>query len=236
MAFSLIMQSFLEERFYHYLYEYYPERAYDAVLTGFQLYAYQRGLRGAQRAIRDGAPLNFENYQKYREVVSTPEMKAIDPPSRSDKTLNEEEFVGRTYRCLTHDFFREVNAPKEVEQIFCRHIDSVNVHGFNPEIHYESVSTLYESGCCVQRALNPKYSADMKFGVRMPDAPPFPYIIANEYFSMSKVLINSFGETGQIVSQKVKEDFIKTYGQEDWNEIEQYKDADFNSPFIWPEK
>lgn len=233
MSFSLIMQPFLCERFYHYIQQYRPKQAYDAILTGFQLYAYQRGLRAAQRSIRDGAPLNFENYRKYHEVVPTAEMQKIDKRSRNEKTLNREEFVGRTYECVIHDFFLEADAPKEIEELYCRHIDCVNVHGFCPDIHYESISTLRESGCCVQRSLRPQYESNIEFGLKMPDAPPYAYLVANEYASISKILTFAFGAIGDAVSGLVKMDFIEHFGQEDWEEIEKYLDADFNSPFAW---
>ncbi|MGM9639318.1 MAG: L-2-amino-thiazoline-4-carboxylic acid hydrolase [Butyricicoccaceae bacterium] len=228
MAFSIGMQAFLADRYYARLKARFPDQTDDAMLTAFHRYAWQRGFRAAQRAVRDKAPLNFENYQKYREVVSTPEMKKIDPPSTNAHTLTHEEFVGRTYTCLTHDLFRQWDSPAEVELLFCRHIDSLNVAGFNPDLHYVSESTLYQSPCCVQRSLKPEFGPDMQFGVRMPDAPPYPFIIANEYYAMRQVFEAIFGQGGADAAEEVRQDFINTYGQADWDEVERYKDADFD--------
>lgn len=231
MPFFLDMQAYLTDRFYRHLHCRFPEQAYNAMLTAFHLYAFQRGLRAAQRAVRDNVPLDFEHYQAYREVVSTPEMKALDKPSRAEHTLTPEEFVGRTYECLTHDLFRELDSPAEVELLFCRHIDSLNVAGFNPDLHYVSESTLYESSCCVQRSRHPQFTPGMELGRRMPDAPPYPFIVANEFYAFRQVLTAIFGQEGETVSQLAQVDFIQRYGQDCWDQVSQYEGADFNIPY-----
>ena len=53
MPFSLDMQAYLTDRFYRHLHCRFPEQAYNAMLTAFHLYAFQRGLRAAQRVARD---------------------------------------------------------------------------------------------------------------------------------------------------------------------------------------
>lgn len=229
MAFTIKMQAFLTDRYYHYLKEKYPEQAIDALTTAFNYYAIQRGRRAAQRAIRDKAPLNFENYQKYREVVSTDAMKAIDGAGRSHKILNEKEYVGFTFECPNgHGAFRELNSPVEAELVFCRHIDKCNVYGFSSDIPYEVVSTFCDSPLCIHRSPNPGCRPDTNLAERMPDAPPYPFIVANEYFSMREILVAIFDEGGEEIAKAVKQDFISHYGPDDWDEICKYKDANFN--------
>ncbi len=228
MAFSIKMQAFLADRYYHYLKKRFPEQAMDAFQAAFYRYASQRGIRAAQRAVRDGNPLDFENYQRYREVVSTPEMKAIDGQGRSEHLITGTRYVSHIYECATHQIFRALNSPVEVEQFFCYHIDKYNVQGFNPDISYEVVSTLCDSSCCTHHAGPAPMNPDMKLGARMTAAPPYPFIVANEYFTMKKVLEAIFGEPGTDISEAVKQDFIQYYEPADWEEICRYRDADFD--------
>ena len=228
MAFCIKMQPFLADRYYHYLKEAFPEQAMDAFMTAFHRYASQRGIRAAQRAIRDGAPLNFEHYQKYREVVSTPQMREIDGPGRSEHTVTENCYTGHVYECSSHNCFRELNSPEEVEQFFCYHIDRFNVHGFNPDLPYEVISTLCDSSCCVHRAGPTPIRPGAELGKRMEDAPPYPFIVANEYFTMKKMITAIFGEPGRSIAEAVKEEFIRQYGSEDWAELCRYQHVDFD--------
>ena len=228
MAFSIKMQAFVADRYYHYLKERFPKQAMDAFMAAFYRYATQRGIRAAQRAIRDGVPLDFENYQKYREVVSTPEMKAIDGIGHSEHTITDTEYISHVFECAAHRMFRELNSPAEVEEFFCRHIDKYNVEGFNADIPYKVVSTLYNSSCCTHCVGPAPMNPNMKLGVRMEDAPPYPFIISNEYFTMKKVIEAIFGEDGTDIAEAVKQDFIQYYELSDWEEICRYRDADFD--------
>lgn len=228
MAFCIKMQPFLADRYYYYLEKKYPEQAMDAFMTAFHRYVTQRGIRAAQRAIRDQAPLNFENYQKYREVVSTPTMRLVDGPSRSEHTISETDYHGRVYQCSCHTMFRELDTPKELEVFYCTHVDRYNVEGFNEDIPYEVTTTMYDSPCCTHHAGPTLIDPDMKFGVRMPDAPPYPFIVANQYFTMKKMLETIWDEEGTAIAESVKKDFIRYFGEKDWEEINRYRDADFD--------
>ena len=229
MALSLKMQVFFVDRFYHYLKEEFPEQAMDALQVAFQRYVTLRGNRGAQRAVRDKRPLNFENYQRYREVVSTPEMRRMDGVSRNEHYLTDEVWVGCTYECPSgHGALREFGSPEELEQFFCKHVDRYNVLGFNPDIHYEAVTTLCDSDCCIHRAERPCVSPGAELGKRADDAPPFPFILASEYYVMKEVIEAIFGEKGEEISANVQRDFVKTYSEEDWQQLTPYANANFD--------
>lgn len=229
MAFSTNMQAYFVDRFYRRLRERFSERqTMGALTTAFHQYVFQRGSRAAQRAVQDGAPLDFEHYHKYREVVSTEEMKREDGPGRSERDLSPELYEGRIYDCTTHRLFRQLDSPEQVEQFFCKHIDSMNVRSFNPDIPYWVESTLYDADVCLHRSPNPGCPAETDIGARMPDAPPFPYLLANQFYSMSQVIEAIFGLPGREICQAVQSDFIARYGQADWNQIARYQGADFN--------
>ncbi|MGN0159141.1 MAG: L-2-amino-thiazoline-4-carboxylic acid hydrolase [Brotaphodocola sp.] len=228
MAFCIKMQPFLADRYYHYLKEKFPEQAMDAFKAAFYRYGTQRGIRAAQRAIRDKAPLNFQNYQNYREVQSTPEMRAIDGPGRSDHAVHDGEYLSHVYVCSCHTLFREMNTPREIEEFYCTHIDRFNVEGFNADIPYTVTTTLYDSPCCTHHAGPCEIEPDIAFGIRMPDCPPYPFIVANEYFTMKQVIEAIWDEEGTAIADAVRDDFIKKYGIEDWKEICKYQNVDFD--------
>lgn len=228
MPFSLKMQPYLADRFYHYLLEagFPEEQALNGTMVAFKRYVTLRGNRGAQRAVRDNVPLTFENYQRYREVVSTPEMAAIDGKSRGEDTLTPDLWTGITYECPTgYGAFREFGSPGELEQAFCLHVDRFNVEGFNSDISYEV--TLGDCPCCVHQVKNPGLAPGFSF-VKAPDAPPYPFVIASQYYTMAEVMAAIFGEAGETVCQQVRADFIEKYGADCWAEMEKYKDANFD--------
>ena len=69
-------------RYYIRLTEQFGDRGWEAFIHGIQYYGSQRGRRMAQRAIRDGKPLTYENYCRYGEWVNTEEIKAMGAANR----------------------------------------------------------------------------------------------------------------------------------------------------------
>jgi len=228
MAFAQNMQAYLIDRYYHYLNERFPEQAEDALLTAFHRYMFQQGNRAAQRAVRDKKPLDFENYERYREVVSTEEMKREDSPHGGERHLSPELFEVKIYQCTAHRLFGQLGTPKAAERIFCRHVDKMNVWGFNPDIPYEVRQILCDAEYCLQVCKNPGCAADAPINTRMPDAPPFPYIMANQFASMGQIIEAIFGDAGREINDAVRRDFIERYGESDWSQIEPYLDSDFD--------
>ncbi len=231
MAFAQNMQAYVIDRYYHYLHESFPEQAEDALLTAFHLYMFQQGNRGAQRAVRDGNSLDFRNYERYREVVSTEEMIREDSPHISEYTLSSDLFEVRISVCTAHRLFGQLGTPIEAEKLFCRNVDEMNVKGFNPHLPYHVDHILCENDVCIQRCEKPGCPEGTSLGERMPDAPPFPFIMANQFVSMGKVIRAIFGDKGQEINEKVIEDFIERYGRDDFSKIEVYFDSDFEIPY-----
>ncbi len=231
MAFAQNMQAYLIDRYYFYLNESFPEKAEDALLTAFHLYMFQQGNRAAMRAVRDGNPLDFLNYERYREVVSTEEMIREDSPHGGVQTLNPDMFEVKIGVCTAHRLFGQLGTPIEAERIFCRNVDTMNVNSFNPHIPYTVDCILCDSDICIQRCPNPGCPEGTNLGERMPDAPPFPYIMANQFVSMGKVIRAIFGEAGREINEKVIADFIRRYGEGDFSKIAVYFDSDFEIPY-----
>lgn len=231
MAFAQNMQAYLIDRYYHHLHAAFPEQAEDTLLTAFHLYMFQQGSRGAQRAVRNGDPLDFANYERYREVVSTEEMLREDAPHLSTHTVTDGCFEARITTCTAHRLFGQLGTPPEAERLFCQNVDTMNVKGFNPHIPYRVDSILCDSEVCIQRCPQAGCKADTNFSERAPDAPPFPYIMANQFVSMGKVIRAIFGEGGQAINEQVIAEFIGRYGKEDFSKIAVYFDSDFEIPY-----
>lgn len=70
MGFNEMTHAFLAARYYIRLTEQFGDRGREAFIHGIQYYGSQRGRRMAQRAIRDGKPLTYENYCRYGEWVN----------------------------------------------------------------------------------------------------------------------------------------------------------------------
>ena len=60
MGFNEKTHAFIAAKFYVHLTEHFGERGKAAFTHAVRYYAEQRGRRMAQRAIRDGQPLNYE--------------------------------------------------------------------------------------------------------------------------------------------------------------------------------
>ena len=230
MAFAQNMQCFVIDRYYRYLHEKFPSQCEDALLTAFHLYMFQQGSRGAQRAVRDGNVLDLYNYQRYREVVSTPEMIKEDSPHISERTLTHDYYETRISVCTAHRLFRQLDTPEAAERVFCENVDTMNVKGFNPHLQYHVDCILLDSNICIQRCDNINCPFET-LGKRMEDAPPFPYIMANMFVSMGKVIKAIFGDEGVEINQKVQNDFVERYGKEDYEKISEYLNSDFEVPY-----
>ncbi len=62
----------------------------------------------------------------------------------------------------------------------------------------------------------------------MPDAPTFPYIMANLFTTFEEILSAIFGQAGHDISGAVQKDFADRYGPEDWEQINQYMGSNFD--------
>lgn len=228
MAFAQNMQCFVLDRYYRHLKEQFPEQTLDALLTAFHRYMFQLGNRAAQRAVRDKNPLDFEHYERYREVVSTEEMIREDSPHDGVSTLSPKLWDSETHVCTAHRLFGQLGTPAELELLFCHHVDKMEADGFNPDIPYEVLSVLCDSDVCHHRCVNPGCAADAPIRVRMPDAPPFPYIMANLFTTFEEVLSAIFGQAGHDISAKVRQEFIDRYGEGDWAQITPFFGSNFD--------
>lgn len=229
MAFTLKMSAFLSAEFHRYLTEAFGEQGRNAFLYGFRHYANQRGERIAQRCIREGLDMTYENYIRFHEVISSEDMKSIDGTGSSDKISYSPHYISHVHACPVGNQFREMGASQDAIDAYCQHIDIYVCGGFNPEIDYNVDHTkLQKDDYCVHRVMNANIDPNKKLSQFYDHAGPFPYIVANFYFSMREALVAIFDEKGAAIADRVKDDFIREYGQEDWDVVAQYKETNFN--------
>ena len=75
MEFNERVHAYIAAKYYVHLTERFGERGKKAFLHATQYYAFQRGRRMAQRAIRDGQELTQATYNYYGEWVNTESAK-----------------------------------------------------------------------------------------------------------------------------------------------------------------
>ena len=228
VAFSMGMSAFFADRYYTYLKKAFGEQGRNAFLQGFHHYATQRGRRMAQRVIRDGLPLTYESYCQYPEVVASEDMKPNDPPGRSEKIAHDTDFISHVYACPVHAKFAQMGTDEEISVLYCSLIDIYQCEGYNPEIKYHVDQTLNTADYCIHRIENACLDPQKPLPRHTEDSPPFPYICANFFYSVRESIVSIFGDKGAEIAEAVRQDFIAEYGQADWDEIETYKDQNFN--------
>ena len=110
MGFNEMTHAFLAARYYIRLTEQFGDRGREAFIHGIQYYGSQRGRRMAQRAIRDGKPLTYENYCRYGEWVNTEEIKAMGAANRVEIGGYDPDYIMNIYSCPWFAQFQKMGA------------------------------------------------------------------------------------------------------------------------------
>ncbi|WP_300329475.1 L-2-amino-thiazoline-4-carboxylic acid hydrolase [Fusobacterium sp.] len=127
------------------------EKGKEAAIKGTILYAKERGLRMAMRALNDGQELTPNNYMVYGEwvdykKVSKAEIKSITPEYRTNSLV-----------CGWCEAWKKYNL-MEYGKIYCTYIDKNLVTGFNPNNKLEIDSLLsFGEKCCAFHWVGAKF-------------------------------------------------------------------------------
>lgn len=227
MGFNEMVHAFIAAKFYVYLTERFGERGKSAFLHATRTYAEQRGRRMAQRAIRDGQPLNFETYCRYGEWASTEEMQAMGLQNQAKVRSLSPDYEVHIFVCPWHEQFRRMGLP-EAGELYCRDLDASICRGFNPEIDYKTLQTLHDHDRCVQvvRDANLKKGLPSKDPANMKS---FEYHCAHSYWTYSETATAIFGAAGQQAAAQVLKDFAQEYGEQLADTLVGYRDVDFDA-------
>ena len=224
MGFNEKVHAYIAAKFYVHLTEAFGERGRQAFIHGTQYYAMQRGRRMAQRAIRDGQPLTQATYNYYGEWISTEETKALGHQNISE-SLSDGSI--KVTQCPWHMQFKEMGLT-EAGAEYCRHLDSAISRGFNPYLNYVVDQTLHTSDCCIHRVLAEPIESGAERGKNPASLKDFEYHCAHSYWAYAEITEAIFEIEGDVVNQKVLDDFKKDYGEEMAEIMKSYQDTNFN--------
>lgn len=229
MGFNEMTHAYIAARYYVRMTETFGERGRAAFIHGVQYYGSQRGRRMAQRAIRDGQPLNYETYCRYGEWVNTEEIVSKGLANRVEVSRYDPDYVMNIYACPWHAQFKNMGM-KDAGLAYCSVLDASICRGFNPEITYEVPQTLHDHDHCIQIVRNAGLSPEAKAGLTKNPAglKSFEYHCAHAYWAFGEVTESIFGEEGKKVNAQVLEDFAAEYGKEMADTIAGYRDTNFN--------
>ena len=224
MGFNETVHAYIAAKFYTYMTEEFGERGKKAFLHGTQGYAYQRGRRMAQRAIRDGYELNQAAYNGYGEWATTDDVREMGCAIQSDHT---QEGIMKITACPWHAMFKKMGAT-EAGTIYCGDLDASISRGFNPELGYKVDQTLHTADCCIHRVINGDINASSGRTKAPDDVKDFNYHCAHLYFAYAEVCAAIFEEAGEAVNKKVLADFTADYGKEMADDLMKYEGTNFN--------
>ena len=224
MAFNEKSHAFIAARFHFYLTGHFGEKGKKAFIHATQYYAGQRGRRMAQRAIRDGYPLNPETYQLYGEWIPTKEMAMANENHVVD-VKSTDPYEIHIFRCPWHIQFVEMGL-NDAGKDYCDHLDCSIYRGFNPEIEFEVIQTLFTDHCCIHKINSSGFEENSEGTKKY--VQDFEYHCAHSYWAYNEVTGAIFGVKGEEVNSKVLKDFADAYGLEAADKLAEYKHTNFN--------
>lgn len=227
MGFNEMSHAFLSAKYYVRLTEAFGDRGRAAFIHGIQYYGSQRGRRMAQRAIRDGQPLNYETYCRYSEWVNTEEVQAMGAANKVEVAGYDPDYVMNIFSCPWHQQFKNMGL-KEAGLAYCSVLDASICRGFNPDITYEVPQTLHDHDHCIQIIRNAGLAPETKVEKRPEGLKSFEYHCAHTYWSLREVSAAVFGKEGEEAAELVLKDFAGEYGSEMADIIAGYRDTNFN--------
>ncbi|HCU08731.1 MAG TPA: hypothetical protein DF480_07215 [Clostridiales bacterium] len=211
--FSELSHAFIVGCYYRELKKAFGERGVRAFAHMTILYGQQRGSRMAQRAIRDGKPLDFASYRAYGEWQST-EAAIRCMGGFSSRILSvapdHEEHIDR---CPWAWQFEEMGL-QECGVVYCTHLDQAIARGFNPYITFDVLQSVNDHDCCIQVMRDAQFSDGQTFPKDPKNVKGFDYHCGHLYKTFSEISGSVFGEEGEGIAAHVLTEFSQKYGGE----------------------
>ena len=228
MNFTERHHAFISACFYRHLRDEGFRSYRDAFWFASRRYAEQRGSRMAQRAIRDGKPLDYTSYRLYGEWAPTAESRAEGFRNEDTFSVTKEgdDIVFKYLVCPWSGQYLDMGL-KDGANLYCSDLDAAIVRGFNPKLTYDVVQTMHDrQDFCLQI---------MRGAASLPDPGPqdpdnvkdFGYHCGHVYSTFSKAMAAIYGERGKELSQTVLSDFAQEYGKELAAELERQAARDY---------
>lgn len=225
MAFTERHHAFISATFYRLLKERCPGTADATFVMATQRYGEQRGSRMAQRAIRDGCPLDFATYKAYGEWTYTEPALAAGEHIKVLSTSPDLHY--QVFACPWHDQYLAMDLI-EGACLYCQHIDLAIARGFNPSLVFEVRSTMHKQEKCdfVLKGANLDQRTCQADPARV--RMPFDYHCGHVYTTFSLIVQSIHGESGKAVGAAALEAFRQAYGEDLARALASFRQVDFN--------
>jgi len=219
--------AFIAAAFYDELTKAFGERGKAAFVQATQRYAEQRGSRMAQRAIRDGKPLNFQTYKEYGEWVNTKTVIDAQENNQSTNLQWSPDLVTKITRCPWAIEFASLGM-QEGGVVYCTHLDKAIVRGFNPYLVFNTTQSLHDHEYCIQISEGANFEEGQTF-VRDPkNQRGFDYHCGHSYKTYSQITEAIFSSEGRKISANVLDRFAERYGRDMADKLLSYRNVDFD--------
>lgn len=219
--------AFIAARYYDHLTRRFACRGREAFIHATRSYAEQRGRRMARRAIRDGEKLNWTNYYRYGEWVSSPDCIAEGTSNQFSFIRYEPEGVLEITRCPWKAQFTDMGADATAGALYCSVLDDSIARGFNPELHYTIERTMETDVTCIHRLKDVDFGPDTDLSKREGVTKDFDYHCGHLYWVFRTVTCAVFGPEGGEVAEQVLRDVREQYGEETAEKLKQFEQTNF---------
>lgn len=213
--------AFIAAQYYRLIHELDPAGAERVFLFCTRKYAEERGARMAQRALRDGCELTLGTYMSYGEWEYT------DPSFSENEVLEtapDHHYL--VHKCPWNTQFSEMGA-MDCAESYCRDLDLSLARGFNPDVHFETRSTMHSAGVCDftlhgagEKPRPPRDKNNQR---------PFAFHCGHLLATFARCVGNIYGSRGYAATAEVERRFGEQYGQEALGELLANKARDFSS-------
>ncbi|MBR4906984.1 MAG: L-2-amino-thiazoline-4-carboxylic acid hydrolase [Clostridia bacterium] len=184
----------------------------EIFLFALRTYGSQRGRRMAQRALRDGRPLDFASYRYYSEWSFTQDFLA-DAGTFFRETERGENYFYEVYDCPWNRVYQQLGLP-DGALLYCRDLDRAIAHGFNPDLRYEVERFEDAPLLCRQMQFDAHLECDRDYPAPDPaNKRDFTYHCGHVLAVFRRVLRNCLGTTGDEITAAVLSDFSERFGK-----------------------
>ncbi len=207
------------------------QRGEAIIRKGIRQYGEQRGRRMAQRAQANKHECSMLNYIAYSEYRPTPgvfELKIIEriPHARA-----------QTPKCPWYAAWKE-NGLLAVGRLYCSEIDTALVHGYNPELQMDLISTLTEGAThcefvyhnadiTIPNYLLIQYRRTISPGMKAVRS--WDYHVGHLFSILEKVVIEELDQVGEKAIQAGLAEFGRRYGEQAMRRVVASRSEDYDS-------
>lgn len=205
--------AFITASFFKVLKEEGLENYLQTFLFATRIYATQRGMRMALRAVRDGRPLNFASYRWYSEWAFTDDFLKTTTGEIVRQVEDGENYTVDIFACPWSRQYLEMDLPDGAEA-YCSILDQSIVNGFNPDLRFEVGHTMHKCGdYCRQTQFCADIGKEEAYGPKKAgNVRDFNFHCGHAYTAYSETVSSVYGPVGEKVAAMVLVLFRKEFG------------------------